>query len=721
MLADLHFLRPEWLLAIPIVAIILIVFYRRSRQSIGWEKVCDPALLDFQLTRIKELGSSGSRLLLWLLPLMFLLTVLALSGPSWQKKDQPVFQKDSALVIVLDLSLSMNAKDIKPSRLERAKLKIIDILKQKKEGQTALVAYAGDAHTVSPLTIDNKTIISLLPVLDSSIMPLSGSHVVDALKTAKELLVNAGYTRGDILLFTDGIDASEQRNMKQLVKQLAQQGYHTSIIGIGTISGSPIPIPGQGGFIKDRSGQLVLSKLDEQPLQAISQAGDGFYHRLSLDDSDFKDILEQKYMARDRVKQQDEQLEQWIDAGAYVTLFIIPLALLMFRKGIFTIVMGTLLLPLLLVPAIYSNPVLAQDQPTSSSPVSDIKPGFNWHKTWSNLWLTPDQQAEQNFSQQHYQQAAKTFEHPLWKASAYYRAGDYEKALQQYSQFDTANALYNKGNTLANLQKFPQAIRAYEQALKQNPELKDARKNLEYLKKLLEQQKQQSAQNSKDQQEQKNQSGEQKSGQNQQPDQSGKKNDSSSSDKQDKQNKQQQQKAQNNTPSKQKESENSQSKAQQNSSEQQQTEQQQNQEQQKSSSRQDQQDSRKDQQPDQQNNQQKNQQNNSDKSEAPQQARKPDSAEAIEQAKKQAAQAMQSSENKPEQKNKNKDQQTKPQEQAPADIMSQLSQEQQQSMKQWLQRIPDNPGELLRIKFRNNTLIKQRQQLTPEQYEGNPW
>ncbi len=660
MLADFHFLRPEWLLAVPVVAIILILFYRRSRQSIGWEKVCDPALLNFQLTRTREVVGSTSRLLIWLVPLMFLITIIALAGPSWQKKDQPIFQKDSALVIVLDLSLSMNARDVKPSRLERAKLKIIDILKQKKEGQTALVAYAGDAHTVSPLTIDNKTIISLLPALDSSIMPLSGSHAADAIKTAKELLVNAGYSRGDILLFTDGIDASEQQKMKQLVKQLEQQGYHTSVIGIGTQAGSPIPIPGQGGFIKDRSGQVILSKLEEQPLKAIDQAGGGFYHLLSLDDSDFKEILEQKFIDKDKVKQQDEELEQWIDAGAYVTLLVIPLALFMFRKGVLSLLVGSLLVSSLLLPAFYSTPVMAEPLSEAAAKTASAqqpgKSGFNWN----DLWLTPDQQADKSFKAQNYQQAAETFKDPLWKASAYYRAGKYEQALQQYSQFDSADALYNKGNSLANLQKFPDAIKAYEQALKQNPELKDAKKNLEYLKKLLEQQKQQSGQNSQDQQDQEQQKD---AGKNQ--------------DK----------------------SENSESKSK-SDSQQESPKQDKNQEQKDQSSEQQQ-----------QADQNAQQENRDQQSQQPQQAQQPDSAEEIEKARKQAAQA---------QKDQEKEQHNE-QAQAPADVMSQLSQEEQQSMKQWLQRIPDNPGELLRIKFRNNTLIKQRQQQSPQQYEGNPW
>lgn len=705
--AQFHFLRPEWFLAIPVVAILLALFYHHSRQSNGWEKVCDPALLDFQLTRSTEPRNSGHRLLVWLIPLIFLLTIIALAGPSWEKKEQPVFQKKSALVIVLDLSISMNAEDIKPSRLERAKLKIIDILKQKKEGQTALVAYAGDAHTVSPLTIDNKTIISLLPALDSSIMPLSGSHVVAAMQTAKELLINAGYTQGDILLFTDGIEASEQNKMQQLVKQFNRQGYHTSIIGVGSRSGSPIPIPGQGGFIKDRSGQVVLSKLDEQPLKSISQAGGGFYHSLSLDDSDFKEILTSKFADKNQLRQQDDQLEQWLDAGVYLTLLIIPLALLIFRRGLLSVVLAFFLLPVF-----YPEQAQAQTEQNNTPPVQ-VPESFNWKKSWKDLWLTPDQQAEQAFKQQHYQQAAETFEDPLWKAGASYRAGDYNTAVQKYSQYDSANALYNKGNALANLQKFSEAISAYEEALKKNPQLSDAKKNLDYLKKLLEKQQQKSGQNSNSQKNnnQKDQS-KNKDSQQQQDSKSGDDNKEQDQQQQDSQNNQG--KSQSDSQSEEKQSE--QKQPEQKKSEQNKDSEQQNKEQNGKQSEKNQQQSK---------NSQTGQNKRDKKPEGPQQARHPKNPDANEQEKNKSAQNMQpeqqSEKDEDKQKNEKKAQPGHQPKNVPNDVMSQLSQEEQQSLKQWLQRIPDNPGELLRIKFRNNTLIKQRQENRPEQYEGNPW
>ena len=231
---DFHFLRPEWFLAIlPVIAITLLVF-RKTRPLSGWEQVCDPALLHYQTVEINNPSHSYLLWLRWLIPMLLLLAVIALAGPTWNKKELPVFQQNLPLVIVLDLSYSMNANAIKPSRLERAKLKIMDILQSRNEGQTALLAYAGDPHIVSPLTIDNKTIQSLLPALSSSIMPVPGSQLSDALETAGQLLSNADMPKGKILVITDGIDDT---NSFAKAAQLKQQNYPVSVIGIGSSSG----------------------------------------------------------------------------------------------------------------------------------------------------------------------------------------------------------------------------------------------------------------------------------------------------------------------------------------------------------------------------------------------------------------------------------------------------------------------------------------------------
>lgn len=670
--AAFHFLRPEWLWLMPVITILLFFIVKNFRPQNHWDKVCDTALLHYQLTQEQQKNTGKWQ---WLssfsfLLLLFSIVIIALAGPSWEKKEQPVFQQDDALVIILDLSLSMNAADIKPSRLERAKLKLIDILKQRKEGQTALIAFAGDAHTVSPLTIDNKTIISLLPALEISIMPLPGSHITDALLTAKELLINAGFMQGDILLITDGLDSSHQDTITQQVKQLRQQGYQLSIIGIGSHSGSPIPIPNSGGFIKDSRGQIILSKLNSEALKTLANKGGGRYHKLSLDDSDFQALLNKKLINNQNTIEQENQIQQWVDAGAYVTLFILPLVLLIFRRGLLSLSFLFLLLPLF-----YNQSVQAEaqtidqsiDQNIEQTDASGIKQKayqFINSEQWNNLWMTRDQRGQKDFKHKNYSQAAQIFNDSRWKAGAHYRAGEFDKAIEQYEQFDDAESLYNKANSLANLQKYEQAIENYDAALEKKPDLSDAEKSRDYVKQLLEQQ---------------NQQEQQKSEQGSQGDKQQEK-DKEKDDEQDSDSKNQQQ-------------------------------QESGDENQKTDSKSHEPEEKND--PENNTSQQSSQQNNSEQDLSEQEnetqnefQQEPD--ETNEQQSPPSEQEAQESD-------------TEEGENTANDVLSQLSKEEQQSLKQWLQRIPDNPGELLRIKFRNNSMIKQRQQNAPVQYKGDPW
>jgi len=692
MFETFHFLRPEWLIALPFAVILLIILLKRSNKSSGWENVCDPALLQYQMAQQPEKKSGSLHLLSWTVPFIFLISIFALAGPAWEKKEQPVFQQGNALVIILDLSLSMNAGDIKPSRLERAKLKLIDILKQKKEGQTALIAFAGDAHTVSPLTIDNKTIMSLLPALDSSIMPLAGSHLSDALTTARELLINAGFARGDILLLSDGIDPSQQRNLQNSIKNLHQQGYRFSVIGIGTQAGSPIPIPGQGGFMKDQSGQVILSKLVSAPLKKLAAIGGGSYNKLSLDDSDFHDLLVQKVNPDNDRIDQDKLLEQWLDTGSYFTLLLIPLALSGFRKGLFSVV-----LCLFAAASFFTEPVYAEAG--SEAVIAQLSSNDKLKKYWKNLWSTTDQQGQKSFDAKDYQAAASSFSDNSWKASANYRAGNFEQALQQYTQSDTADSLYNKGNTLANMNKLQEAIKAYEEALEKAPEAntmikKSANQNLEYLKELLAQQEKQSSEKDSDQQQDdsEQQSEDQEKDQKNSSDDASKSNESNSDD------------------SEQKDSENSTSEGAESGEKQE-----------ESSDSENESDTQEQEQNSQNEDKPSDEPDSPDKSKSPDEPKSADESNPVEDKKEQNPQeeSMQQAQSEPiEQDEANHENANNTQK----DVLSQLSQEEQQSLKQWLQRIPDNPGELLRIKFRNNTLLKQREpEAADARYEGNPW
>ena len=204
---DMHLMRPEWLWTLVPALILIVMLWRQRGRTGSWDAVIAPELLRHL---VGDSASSRGSNLLPLVLLGWLIAAVAASGPSWQKIPQPVHQKQDALVVLLDLSDSMKSADLAPSRVDRARQKLLDLLQQRREGQTGLIAYAGDAHIVTPLTDDTLTIANLLPALQPDMMPLLGSDPVSALAQALELLRSAGIRRGTILLLTDGVSEKGQ-------------------------------------------------------------------------------------------------------------------------------------------------------------------------------------------------------------------------------------------------------------------------------------------------------------------------------------------------------------------------------------------------------------------------------------------------------------------------------------------------------------------------------
>lgn len=242
-LADFHFLRPWFLLALPLAGLCYWWLKQQLPSQHAWLKVIDKNLLP-HLVRQQQAKASKPYFLL-IIPLLWIIACIAAAGPSWQKIQQPISQQQQALVIVLDLSLSMYAEDESPSRLVRAKRKIEDILQQRKEGLTALIVYSGDAHLVVPLTDDNNTIINLLPALEPNMMPSFGSNIRAALALAQQQISHAKIQDAQILLLSDELSPDA---FEQAIKQL-EQPKQLAIITYGSAAGAPIPLP-QSGFLK---------------------------------------------------------------------------------------------------------------------------------------------------------------------------------------------------------------------------------------------------------------------------------------------------------------------------------------------------------------------------------------------------------------------------------------------------------------------------------------
>jgi len=596
--ADFHWLRPDWLWALPLVALLSFALARRALAPGSWQRVVDPALAPYVLARAAS-KRYGYRW--WLLSLGGALAILSLAGPSWDRLEQPVFRSEQAIVIALDLSRSMDAQDLTPSRLTRAKLKILDILEQRSSGQTALVVYSSNAFTVTPLTTDVDTVAALVNSLSTDIMPSRGSYPVAAINKGRRLLDQAGVGYGEVLLITDG---GTSPAAEKAAEDLAKAGYTLSVMGVGTRQGAPIPVAG-GGFVTDRAGNIAVPKLESRELQSLAAAGHGRFTILSADDRDL-DILLSGVVDPSSASDEALATDQWLEEGPWLLLLLLPLAAFAFRRG-WMLVMVFAILPL-------AEPVYA----------------FGW----DDLWLTKDQQGQRQLAEGNAADAAALFEDPSWRAVANYRDAQYAGSAAGFvGQQDTKN-LYNLGNALARLGEFETAIDAYEQVLEIDPGDEDAQYNLDLLKQAQEQQSESG--------EGQNQDSSQSDGEGQQSEGEGDPNQSGAEG----------------------------------------------------------------------NNSKQSQEGDSSRLE---EEMNQEDLEAMKEELERAAREAAQQQGEPE------DQQGK----SPAEVMAQRrEQEQQQAMEQWLRRIPNDPGGLLRTKFRNQYLRYGRDQdgnnLWPDD-EMQPW
>ncbi|MFA5632277.1 MAG: VWA domain-containing protein [Porticoccaceae bacterium] len=440
LLEQFHFLRPLWLLALIAVAAIYGLLRRSAARGGQWHKVIAPALLPLLLQRR---DGSAFNLRPWLV-IAGCLAVVALAGPTWSKKAVPVHKQEQVLLILFDLSPSMLATDIKPDRLTRARLKTIDLLSAYREGFAALVVYAGDAHVVTPLSDDTNTIISQLPVLHPAVMPAAGSNVEAALAKALELAANAAHQEGDILLVTDGVTADARENLHRMMRD--NPAFRLSVLGVGSDDGAPVPL-NEHGFARDGRGSIVIASLGSQTLRGLAQHNGGVYRTLSGTDADIQALLKPlQERAGVDARELERNLDVWEDRGFWLMLPLLPLALLLFRRGL---VVAVLLLPLLHAP----------------------QGEASW---WDDLWLSKDQQGYREMNKGDPDRARELFADPAWQGIAAAEAGAHDAAAQAFAGIDSADAHYNRGNALARAGKLDEAIAAYDEALARAPDMEDA-------------------------------------------------------------------------------------------------------------------------------------------------------------------------------------------------------------------------------------------------------
>ncbi|MFT5396743.1 MAG: Ca-activated chloride channel family protein [Gammaproteobacteria bacterium] len=457
MMSEFHFIRPYWFIALIPLIILVWMLAKRHLVNKHWESVCDPALLPYILvgrTGVKKYTNIS------LFGFVSLLMVFALAGPSWERLPEPVFEKESALVIAMDLSYSMYADDIKPSRLERARFKISDLLDLRQEGQTALIVYAGDAFTVTPLTDDIKTIKSQLNALTPQIMPSPGSSADIALEKAAELLKQAGNSEGHILLVTDEVDSQ----LDKAFSKTKRRGYKVSLLGIGTEEGAPVKL-GDSGFLKDKAGTIVIPKLNQGVLRLLASSGGGYYETSQLGDGDIERLNRLFNSGLEKTNETASQFEtdRWREFGPWLILLILPIVAFGFRRGYLA----------LFVCVLIQTP--------------DDVMAFEW----DDLWLNKNQQAMRALNSEQAELASELFNNKEWKAAANYRKGDFATVEELLNEHEDTRSIYNRANAMAKQGRYEDAIAAYDEVLESKPEHADAIFNRDLIKKELEKQQQQ--------------------------------------------------------------------------------------------------------------------------------------------------------------------------------------------------------------------------------------
>ncbi|MDY7066846.1 hypothetical protein PsexTeo8_33110 [Pseudomonas extremaustralis] len=451
-----HWFRPWWLLLLPLLGWLLWQLWHRQKRAGRWQMILPPAFHAVLLS-----GGSGreSRSPWVMLGIAWLLAVLALLGPSWQRVEQPSQKPSDPLVVLLELTPEMLATDSPPNRLEQARRKLYDLLQARSDAQTAIVVYAGSAHTLVPLSDDLATSRNLLEALRPSLMPESGHRADLAVDKALGLLKQGGLGQGRLLLIGSSLSKQERQGIRLLLQ--SGQAPSLSILGIGSREGTPVTQE-SGEFLKDEQGAILVPRLDSPTLKAFASEMGGHYRAARLDDKDLRQLgmLDAPQTLRDNG--QLLHLDTWADQGYWLLLPLLLLAACAGRRG------WLFCLPLLLLTA---------PQPSYAFGLQD-------------LWLRPDQQGQYLLKKKRPAEAAEHFEDPQWQGVALYEAGNYAEAIKRFAQSNDAYAHYNRGNALAKSGELEAAIDAYEQALEAQPDLEPALKNKALVETLLQEQSQ---------------------------------------------------------------------------------------------------------------------------------------------------------------------------------------------------------------------------------------
>ena len=457
-LHQFHFLQPAWLLGLLALPLVLWMGVRGDVSHRALSRLADQELLPHLVSG----ESSHARWPSGLLALGWILGVLALAGPTWSRVTEPMFTDHAAQVVAVSLSQHMLAHDVPPSRMERARYKARDLLTANKDGLNALIGYAGQAFVVAPLTSDAHSLDALLDAMSPDVMPIDGDNAAQAIEQSAKLIHGAKLSNGSIVLITDDADSAAQAAARAALSS----GVRVSVLGIGTEQGVPVQ-QADGSFAHDDQNNMVIAQRNDRNLRTLAEAGGGRYVAMTANGDDVAALHAMLPATQHATSAEGQAGDVWQDRGPWLLLPLLLIAAMAFRRG------WVLLLPLVLLPML---------------------PNTAKASGWQDWWQRPDQQAANALRRGDAAKARQFAQDPAWQGAAAYRARDYAAAAQALQKASGADASYNLGNALAKLGRYPDAIKAYDHALRLDPHNEDARFNRKAVEEAMRKQQQQQQQ-----------------------------------------------------------------------------------------------------------------------------------------------------------------------------------------------------------------------------------
>ncbi|MEZ8824420.1 VWA domain-containing protein [Vibrio amylolyticus] len=463
-MSSFTFLYPFWLLAL-VPTIGLIVWLSKNNQH--------ASLVAPHLAKAIGLESMPRRKgFIYFIGASLICAVIALSGPSFYSSERPVYGNSGGRVVVMDMSFSMYTTDIKPNRLTQARYKVTDLLNAWQEGNTGLVAYAGDAYTVSPMTTDNQTLLNLLPNLSPDIMPYPGADAAAGVQLAIETMTNSGLNQGDVILVADDIDDAEKNAIRDLLENTQ---WRLTLLAVATPSGAPIRLS-DGTLLRDNNGTTVIAQSNFSNMKSLARSQDGLFTAVQADSKDVELITAYTtQIVTDAESMQQQKLEERVNSGFWLLPFLLIPAVMLFRRGV---IFSVATLSFVLLQPNYAS-ASANENPNASTSVK------------ASPWQTSDQHAKALYDAQEYQQAADAFTNKEWQGVAHYQAGNFQAAIDSLEGVEGERAQYNRANAQAQNGDFEQAISNYTKLIEQGHYVKEATENLAIVKQAQQQQQQQ--------------------------------------------------------------------------------------------------------------------------------------------------------------------------------------------------------------------------------------